>query len=124
MAARSPRPASRRAATDPYGRLPPDVRAPGSYTEVPPTMDPAAPIGVVGTGYVGLVDGHVALLKALDLRRVDVHAHQLMAEMRETDRRDEPDVACADNADRGGVIPVSYTHLRAHETGRNLVCRL
>ena len=23
-----------------------------------------------------------------------------------------------------GVDPVSYTHLRAHETGRNLVCRL
>src|SRR5665213_3888260 len=23
-----------------------------------------------------------------------------------------------------GVYPVSYTHLRAHETGRNLVCRL
>src|SRR5678810_1322900 len=23
-----------------------------------------------------------------------------------------------------GVGPVSYTHLRAHETGRNLVCRL
>ena len=23
-----------------------------------------------------------------------------------------------------GFIPVSYTHLRAHETGRNLVCRL
>ena len=23
-----------------------------------------------------------------------------------------------------GGIPVSYTHLRAHETGRNLVCRL
>eukprot|EP01015_Nassula_variabilis_P006988 TRINITY_DN1531_c0_g1_i14.p2 TRINITY_DN1531_c0_g1~~TRINITY_DN1531_c0_g1_i14.p2 ORF type:complete len:119 (+),score=23.66 TRINITY_DN1531_c0_g1_i14:74-430(+) len=22
------------------------------------------------------------------------------------------------------LIPVSYTHLRAHETGRNLVCRL
>src|SRR5665213_4120423 len=22
------------------------------------------------------------------------------------------------------VVPVSYTHLRAHETGRNLVCRL
>ena len=21
-------------------------------------------------------------------------------------------------------LPVSYTHLRAHETGRNLVCRL
>src|SRR5665213_3131836 len=23
-----------------------------------------------------------------------------------------------------GTAPVSYTHLRAHETGRNLVCRL
>src|SRR5665213_1105446 len=23
-----------------------------------------------------------------------------------------------------GTLPVSYTHLRAHETGRNLVCRL
>ena len=22
------------------------------------------------------------------------------------------------------ALPVSYTHLRAHETGRNLVCRL
>jgi len=52
----------------------------------------------------GLVDGHVALLKALDLRRVDVHAHHVMAEVRETGRRDEPDVACADNADRGGGI--------------------
>ncbi len=24
----------------------------------------------------------------------------------------------------GSAEPVSYTHLRAHETGRNLVCRL
>src|SRR5674476_1675725 len=24
----------------------------------------------------------------------------------------------------GMVLPVSYTHLRAHETGRNIVCRL
>src|SRR5674476_1584261 len=27
-------------------------------------------------------------------------------------------------SDQGDVISVSYTHLRAHETGRNLVCRL
>src|SRR5665213_307545 len=27
-------------------------------------------------------------------------------------------------ADEFPVMPVSYTHLRAHETGRNLVCRL
>src|SRR5678809_863180 len=26
--------------------------------------------------------------------------------------------------DPHGAAPVSYTHLRAHETGRNLVCRL
>ena len=26
--------------------------------------------------------------------------------------------------DTTDVVPVSYTHLRAHETGRNLVCRL
>ena len=26
--------------------------------------------------------------------------------------------------DEGELKPVSYTHLRAHETGRNLVCRL
>src|SRR5665213_1031580 len=39
---------------------------------------------------------------------------------------------CADVHDREraplqfhrGFFPVSYTHLRAHETGRNLVCRL
>src|SRR5665648_417199 len=78
MAARSPRPASRRAATDPYGRLPPDVRAPGSYTEVPPTMDPAAPIGVVGSGYVGLVSavcfahlGHHLVCMDIDAAKIE-----------------------------------------------------
>src|SRR5450756_158269 len=78
MAARSPRPASRRAATDPYGRLPPDVRAPGSYTEVPPTMDSAAPIGVVGTGYVGLVSavcfahlGHQLVCMDIDAAKIE-----------------------------------------------------
>src|SRR5674476_1577105 len=30
----------------------------------------------------------------------------------------------ADHPENGVLIPVSYTHLRAHETGRNLVCRL
>src|SRR5674476_39275 len=29
-----------------------------------------------------------------------------------------------EDAASGGVESVSYTHLRAHETGRNLVCRL
>ena len=30
----------------------------------------------------------------------------------------------ADRVGPDGFVPVSYTHLRAHETGRNLVCRL
>src|SRR5665213_1655842 len=28
------------------------------------------------------------------------------------------------NGTNSGVMAVSYTHLRAHETGRNIVCRL
>src|SRR5674476_157636 len=35
-----------------------------------------------------------------------------------------PDAPILLGFDRGGSYPVSYTHLRAHETGRNLVCRL
>src|SRR5665213_4143702 len=30
----------------------------------------------------------------------------------------------SDPVERGNALSVSYTHLRAHETGRNLVCRL
>src|SRR5665213_3131093 len=37
----------------------------------------------------------------------------------------EPLVRALDGAPvTDSVMPVSYTHLRAHETGRNLVCRL
>src|SRR5674476_1126094 len=43
----------------------------------------------------------------------------------------EGNIAKADDAQRKAeaaleqyTAPVSYTHLRAHETGRNLVCRL
>ena len=32
--------------------------------------------------------------------------------------------AFAAGGDVAGAVAVSYTHLRAHETGRNLVCRL
>src|SRR5450830_384504 len=78
MAARSPRSASRRDAADPYGRLPPDARAPGSYTEVLPSMDAAAPIGVVGTGYVGLVSavcfahlGHHVVCMDIDAAKIE-----------------------------------------------------
>ena len=31
---------------------------------------------------------------------------------------------CYHSSGCGYLSPVSYTHLRAHETGRNLVCRL
>ena len=36
----------------------------------------------------------------------------------------EPDVSFVESATRMVLPSVSYTHLRAHETGRNLVCRL
>ena len=44
-------------------------------------------------------------------------------------QKDHPDVniyvaACDEKLNEHGYIAVSYTHLRAHETGRNLVCRL
>src|SRR5678810_74998 len=35
-----------------------------------------------------------------------------------------PDFKCRNRSCDGVIWPVSYTHLRAHETGRNLVCRL
>src|SRR5674476_434815 len=38
------------------------------------------------------------------------------------DPNDNMIIACAVDA-HAGYIAVSYTHLRAHETGRNLVCR-
>ena len=36
----------------------------------------------------------------------------------------EPDEEAAEVAGKAGVGPVSYTHLRAHETVLDLVCRL
>ena len=36
----------------------------------------------------------------------------------------EPKRHAAAAGNTPGPVPVSYTHLRAHETGRNLVCRL
>src|SRR5674476_899646 len=35
-----------------------------------------------------------------------------------------PQIRRIDTRFRAGFVSVSYTHLRAHETGRNLVCRL
>src|SRR5678810_1336456 len=40
----------------------------------------------------------------------------------ETDKRHYAHIDCPGHADY--IKTVSYTHLRAHETGRNLVCRL
>ena len=43
---------------------------------------------------------------------------------RATGRGHGPHVAVIDVTRIGGVVPVSYTHLRAHETVLDLVCRL
>ena len=51
-------------------------------------------------GRARLVDRHLTTPQALELRAVDVDAHDRVAELREADRRDEPDVADADHAKR------------------------
>ena len=51
-------------------------------------------------GEPGLVDRHLAAAQLLDLRLVDVDAADVAAELGEPGRRDEPDVAGADHADR------------------------
>jgi hypothetical protein len=50
-------------------------------------------------GQARLVDGDLALLQALDLVGVDVDAPHLVAEVRETGRGDQADVAGSDDAD-------------------------
>src|SRR5674476_1069202 len=42
----------------------------------------------------------------------------------EVHNRNQVETALSTNAELIGINTVSYTHLRAHETGRNLVCRL
>src|SRR5678809_1630301 len=58
------------------------------------------------------------------VRVADREVSRLHAELEPTDRG----TWVRDLGSRNGTfvdnIPVSYTHLRAHETGRNLVCRL
>ena len=49
---------------------------------------------------------------------------QLGEMMRELTVPEELRRALRDENVPGALNPVSYTHLRAHETGRNLVCRL
>jgi hypothetical protein len=46
-----------------------------------------------------LVDRHLAAAQALDLRRVDVDAPHVVADLGEAGRGDEADVAGADDAD-------------------------
>src|SRR5674476_1260764 len=51
--------------------------------------------------------------------------HQLQSDPRAAARVGAPTSRLHDRPRRTGAAgPVSYTHLRAHETGRNLVCRL
>src|SRR5678810_470066 len=66
--------------------------------------------------YAGLGDVVVVTVKDAiptgQVKKGDVAKAVIVRTAKETRRKD------------GTYIPVSYTHLRAHETGRNLVCRL
>src|SRR4051794_23924215 len=59
------------------------------------------PVPVLGDQLLqaGLVDGDLAALEALDLVDVDVDAVDVAAQLCEAGRRDEADVAGADDAD-------------------------
>ena len=49
-----------------------------------------------------LVDGHDALVQAVDLGRDLVHADHVVAHVRKDDARDQPDIPCSDNANVHG----------------------
>src|SRR5428012_20791 len=53
----------------------------------------------------------------------DVYKRQL-PEARDGRGADSNRLACGRYRVRGDLVPVSYTHLRAHETRHDLVCRL
>src|SRR5678815_2333309 len=77
----------------------------------------AEPILADFQGDVLVLYGDVPLLQSSTLRTLwDVHRHQQATVTVVT--------AYLDNPTGYGRIPVSYTHLRAHETPEHLVCRL
>src|SRR6266545_3688763 len=55
----------------------------------------------------GTVDGHASGRERLDLGAVVVHAHHVVAEVGEDRPGDEPDIACADDADVHGCALAS-----------------
>src|SRR5665213_3679875 len=76
----------------------------------------------------GLVDGLIFeddMLAQLNgqlkttLKKIGAHSYSKAAA---ADPSGQPRIAYVTGD--GEITPVSYTHLRAHETGRNLVCRL
>ena len=55
---------------------------------------------------------------------MQVQLVDLVKDFGQTVAVDHVNLTIKDGALTGLLGPVSYTHLRAHETGRNLVCRL
>ena len=76
------------------------------------------PIGKVSFGPEKLVDNFNALLEAVVKAKPAAAKGQYLRSVTVTSTMG-PGVKV-----NPALIPVSYTHLRAHETGRNLVCRL
>ena len=76
-------------------------------------VQPLAVLAATSSARPGLVDRDLAALEALDLVGVDVDAPDLVAELGEAGRRDEADVAGADDAD-GFALP---SHAAAKASG-------
>src|SRR5665213_2721827 len=73
-------------------------------------------LGLLSSGMLGQVDA-----TALNLLRIaSTNTDRLVRLINDILDLERMDSECASLQ----IHPVSYTHLRAHETGRNLVCRL
>ena len=57
----------------------------------------------------GLVDRDDAMVQSLDLGGIDVHAHNIMADLGQAGARDQPDIAGTKNRDAHGTLPVLDT---------------
>ena len=77
------------------------------------------PLAVAGhaLGQPGLVDRDLAALEPRDLVGVDVDAPHLVAELGEARRRDQPDVAGADDRDRFARVVMRRGRLLAQGGG-------
>src|SRR5678810_1102085 len=79
-----------------------------------------------GNFYVGAAKVNTDCVTRRHARKYQTPFRQRLSSCRSNSKVNEPSEpqGCALAHRTGRLTPVSYTHLRAHEAGRNLVCRL